>query len=84
MERFGFDGLVKRLSSYILCGFSVVSQVGCGSFAKLATILSQNMHCCKSYFFFSAGSQCWYFSHEPSSLFHHSVLVDLNVSMMMH
>ena len=22
--------------------------------------------------------------HEPSSLFHHSVLVDLNVSMMMH
>ena len=25
-----------------------------------------------------------YFSHEPSSLFHHSVLVDLNVSMMMH
>ena len=24
------------------------------------------------------------FSHEPSSLFHHSVLVDLNVSMMMH
>ena len=32
----------------------------------------------------SSGSQCWYFSHEPSSLFHHSVLVDLNVSMMMH
>ena len=30
--------------------------------------------------FFSSGSQCWYFSHEPSSLFHHSVLVDLNVS----
>ena len=27
---------------------------------------------------------CWYFSHEPSSLFHHSVLVDLNVSMTMH
>ena len=26
--------------------------------------------------FFSSGSQCWYFSHEPSSLFHHSVLVD--------
>ena len=25
-----------------------------------------------------------YMSHEPSSLFHHSVLVDLNVSMMMH
>ena len=23
-------------------------------------------------------------SHEPSSLFHHSVLVDLSVSMMMH
>ena len=34
--------------------------------------------------FFSSGSQCWYFSHKPSSLFHHSVLVDLNVSMMMH
>ena len=34
--------------------------------------------------FLSSGSQCWYFSHEPSSLFHHSVLVDLNVSMMMH
>ena len=34
--------------------------------------------------FFSSGSQCWYFSHEPSSLFHHSVLVDLSVSMMMH
>ena len=32
----------------------------------------------------SNGSQCWYFSHEPSSLFHHSVLVDLNVSVMMH
>ena len=29
-------------------------------------------------------SQCWYFSHEPSSLFHHSVLVDLSVSMMMY
>ena len=28
--------------------------------------------------FFSSGSQCWYFSHEPSSLFHHSVLVDLS------
>ena len=27
---------------------------------------------------------CWYFSHEPSSLFHHSVLVDLNVSVMVH
>ena len=25
--------------------------------------------------FFSSGSQCWLFSHEPSSLFHHSVLV---------
>ena len=24
--------------------------------------------------FFSSGSQCWYFSHQPSSLFHHSVL----------
>ena len=34
--------------------------------------------------FFSSGSQCWYFGHEPSSLFHHSVLVDLSVSMMMH
>ena len=34
--------------------------------------------------FFSSGSQCWYFSHEPSSLFHHSVLVDLSVSTMMH
>ena len=33
---------------------------------------------------FSSGSQCWYFSHEPSSLFHHSVLVDLSISMMMH
>ena len=32
----------------------------------------------------NSGSQCWYFSHEPSSLFHHSVLVDLSVSMMMH
>ena len=32
--------------------------------------------------FFSSGSQCWYFSHdEPSSLFHHSVLVDLSVSI---
>ena len=30
--------------------------------------------------FLSSGSQCWYFSHEPSSLFHHSVLVDLSVS----
>ena len=28
--------------------------------------------------FSSSGSQCWYFSHEPSSLFHHSVLVDLS------
>ena len=27
--------------------------------------------------FFNSGSQCWYFSQEPSSLFHHSVLVDL-------
>ena len=34
--------------------------------------------------FFSSGSQCWYFSHEPSSLFHHRVLVDLNVFVMMH
>ena len=34
--------------------------------------------------FFSSGSQCWYFSHELSSLFHHSVLVDLSVPMMMH
>ena len=33
--------------------------------------------------FLSSGSQCWYFSNEPSSLFHHSVLVDLNVSVMM-
>ena len=31
-----------------------------------------------------SGSQCWYFSHEPSSLFHYSVSVDLSVSMMMH
>ena len=29
--------------------------------------------------FFSSGWQCWYFSHEPSSLFHHSVLVVLSV-----
>ena len=28
--------------------------------------------------------KCWHFSHEPSSLFHHSVLADLSVSMMMH
>ena len=28
--------------------------------------------------------ECCYFSHQPSSLFHHSVLVDLSVSMMMH
>ena len=34
--------------------------------------------------FFSSGSQCWYFSHEPSALFYHSVLVDLSVTMMMH
>ena len=34
-------------------------------------------------FFFSSGSQCLHFSHEPSSLFHYSVLVDLSVSMMM-
>ena len=34
--------------------------------------------------FFSSGLQCWYFSLEPFSLFHHSVLVDLSVSMMMH
>ena len=33
--------------------------------------------------FFSSGSQCWYFSHEPSSLFHRSVLVDLSASMML-
>ena len=32
----------------------------------------------------TSSSQCWYVSHEPSSLFHHSVLVNLNVSMMMH
>ena len=32
--------------------------------------------------FVSSGSQCWYFSHEISSLFHYSVLVDLSVSMM--
>ena len=32
--------------------------------------------------FFSSGSQCLYFSHEPSSLFQHSGLVDLSVSMM--
>ena len=34
--------------------------------------------------YFSSGSQCLYFSHEPSLLFHHSVLVDLSVSMMTH
>ena len=34
--------------------------------------------------FFSSGSQCWYFRHTPSSLFHHSGLVDFSVSMMMH
>ena len=34
--------------------------------------------------FFSSDSQCWYFSHEPSSLFHHSVFVDLNGSVMKH
>ena len=34
--------------------------------------------------FISSDSQCWYFSNGPSSLFHHSVLVDLSVSMMMH
>ena len=34
--------------------------------------------------FLSSGSQSCYFSHEPSLLFHHSVLVDLSVSMMMH
>ena len=28
--------------------------------------------------------KCWYFCHESSSLFHHSVLADLSVSMMMH
>ena len=32
--------------------------------------------------FFSSGSQCWYFSHELSSLLHHGVLVDLSVSMI--
>ena len=26
----------------------------------------------------------WYINHEPSSLFHHSILVDLSLSMMMH
>ena len=30
-----------------------------------------------------SGSQCWCFRHEPSSLFHHGVLVGLGVSMMM-
>ena len=30
--------------------------------------------------FFSSGSQCRYFSHKPSSLSHHGVLVDLSVS----
>ena len=25
-----------------------------------------------------SGSQCWYFSHEPSSLFHQIVVVDLS------
>ena len=34
--------------------------------------------------FYGSGSQCWYFSHDPSSLFHYSVLVDFSVSMMMH
>ena len=35
--------------------------------------------------FFSSGLQCWYLSHESSSLYHHSVLVDLIFfSMMMH
>ena len=34
--------------------------------------------------FFSSGWQFWYFSHGSSSLFRHSVLVDLSVSMMMH
>ena len=34
--------------------------------------------------FFGSGSQYWYFSHDPSSLFHCSVLVDFSVSMMMH
>ena len=29
-------------------------------------------------------SQCWYFGLESSSLFHHSVIVDLSVYMMMH
>ena len=38
----------------------------------------------KTRYFFSSGSQCWYISHEPSSLYHHSVLVDLSVSMMMY
>ena len=33
---------------------------------------------------FGSGSQCWYFSHDPSSLFHCCVLVDFSVSMMMH
>ena len=33
---------------------------------------------------FSSGSQCWFFSHEPSSLSHHSVLADLSVFMMQH
>ena len=28
--------------------------------------------------FLSSVSQCWYFSLEPSSLFHHSVLADLS------
>ena len=32
--------------------------------------------------FFGSGSQCWYFSHDPSSLFHCSVLVAFSVSMM--
>ena len=31
--------------------------------------------------FLSSGSLYWYFSHEPSSLFHHSVSVDLSVSI---
>ena len=45
-EGLGDEVLVKRLSSRILSGFSMVSQVGCGSFAKLATILSQNKYYC--------------------------------------
>ena len=53
----------------------VMRKLQCNGNVMVITFKSNWPHLC---------SQCWYISHDPSSLFHCSVLVGFSVSMMVH